>query len=152
MNDAADKFIEKMGLVSQGEGGPRIAGRIFGLMIVEGRAFSLQEIAERLEISKASASTNARLLANRGVLRLTSRKGVRQDFYELVPDPYRQMIQTVSEGMASIATEIAEAEADFPEDESGAKTRVRELVAFYRETADVFAAWAAKSQPGSKPR
>ena len=80
MNDPIENFIEMMGLIYQADGAPRIAGRIFGLLLVEDEPHSLQGIAERLQVSKASASTNARLLAEKGVIRLTTKPGVRQDF------------------------------------------------------------------------
>ncbi|MCW5722868.1 MAG: hypothetical protein KIS86_17190, partial [Devosia sp.] len=40
---AVDRFIDEMGLITQQDGGPRIAGRIFGLLIVEGRELSLNQ-------------------------------------------------------------------------------------------------------------
>jgi DNA-binding transcriptional regulator GbsR (MarR family) len=139
--DPAEYFIEQMGLLTQSDGLPRISGRIFGLLLVEGRPFTLQEMSERLKISKASASTNARMLAGRGMLRLTAHAGDRQDYYELVPSPYHQMVETVSAKMRRSAGQIAEAEAMFPEN-SGAKARVRQLAEFYRQSADFMADWS----------
>ena len=78
-----DNFIEQMGMLTQADGGPRIAGRIFGLLLVEGHPFTLDEMAARLTISKASASTNARLLLASGMIRLVAVAGDRRDFYEL---------------------------------------------------------------------
>ena len=39
-----------------------IAGRRLGFFLIDGKARSLTELAELLEVSKASVSTNARLL------------------------------------------------------------------------------------------
>lgn len=137
-----ENFIEQMGLITQSDGAPRIAGRIFGLLLVEGRPFALHEMAERLKISKASASTNARMLADRGMLRLTAHAGDRQDYYELVPNPYGQMVETISAKMRKSAAQIAEAEAMFPDDNSGARERVRQLSEFYRQSADFMVEWS----------
>ena len=146
--DPVENFIEQMGLIAQSDGGPRIAGRIFGLLLVEGRPFALHEMAERLKISKASASTNARMLAERGMLRLTAHAGDRQDYYELVPSPYHQMVETISAKMRKSAAQIAEAEAMFTDDNRGARDRVRQLAEFYRQSADFMADWSKHLKPG----
>jgi len=144
---AAEDFIEQMGLITQADGGTRIAGRIMGLLIVAGRPFSLAEMADRLEISKASASTNARLLANAGVIRQTGRTGDRRDYYELGEDPYPRMMETITARMRKVANLVFEAEARFTDDSDGARTRVRQLAQFYAQSADFMAEWSKRSLP-----
>ncbi|MCR6670709.1 GbsR/MarR family transcriptional regulator [Devosia ginsengisoli] len=142
---AAENFIEQMGLITQDDGGPRIAGRIMGLLIVEGQPFSLAEMAERLKISKASASTNARLLANAGMIRQTGRAGDRQDYYELGEDPYQRMMETVSARLRKVADLVFEAETRFADDDGGARSRVHQLAEFYAQSADFLADWSKQS-------
>ena len=137
-----DNFIEQMGVITQTDGGPRIAGRIFGLLLAEGRPFGLNEMAERLQISKASASTNARLLLGSGMLHLTARAGDRQDYYELGADPYGRMIDTISVRMREASIRVREAEVLFPDPQDPARQRVRKLAAFYASSADFFNQWA----------
>jgi len=139
---AAENFIERMGLISQVDGAPRIAGRILGLLIVEGRPFTLDEMAERLKISKASASTNARLLRTSGIIRLVAQAGDRHDYYELGSDPYRRMMATVGERLAHIGAEVLEAEASFAQSEADAKRRVRQLGEFYLRMAERLKDWS----------
>jgi DNA-binding transcriptional regulator GbsR (MarR family) len=79
-------FIDRMGLALESEGLPRIAGRIFGLLLVSEDCRSLDEIATQLHVSKASVSTNARLLEQRGVLERNSRPSDRRDYYRVQPD------------------------------------------------------------------
>ena len=55
-------FIERMGLAFESDGLPRIAGRIFGLLLLSEDCRSLDELAAELKVSKGSVSTNARLL------------------------------------------------------------------------------------------
>lgn len=131
MTDAKSNFVEQMGLISQSEGGPRIAGRIFGLLLIEARPFSLQEMADRLAVSKASASTNARLLADRGLLRQSAQPGARQDYYELVPDCFKSMTLTLAEGMNRLSTQLQEAAEKFAPEETEARTRVEKLAELY---------------------
>lgn len=145
---ATEYFIEQMGLITQADGGPRIAGRIMGLLIVEGRPFSLAEMAERLKISKASASTNARLLAKVGTIHQTSRAGDRQDYYEVGDNPYPRMMETVTARMRAVAAMVREAESRFPPDEDdGPRNRVHELAQFYAQSADFIAEWTKQNFP-----
>lgn len=136
----------------QADGGPRIAGRIFGLLLVEGRAMSLGEIAKSLEVSRASASTNARLLARGGLLRLISRPGDRQDFYELVANPFQHMLASMGARLRRMAGQIAEAEPLFPPNDP-AKARIRELADQHFRSAQFIEEWAANlRRPQTKVR
>lgn len=139
---AAENFIERMGIIAQADGQTRISGRILGLLIVEGRPFTLAEMAERLQISKASASTNARLLRTSGVIRLVSHAGDRQDYYELGTDPYRRMMATIGERLANVGAEVLEAEASFPHTDVDARRRVRQLADFYLGLAERLKDWS----------
>jgi DNA-binding transcriptional regulator GbsR (MarR family) len=78
-------FVERVACDAAREGLPRIAGRIFGLLLVSERALSLDEIAGRLAASKGSISSDARRLEQRGVLERLSKPGDRRDYYQ-VPD------------------------------------------------------------------
>lgn len=79
-------FIESMGLALEADGLPRIAGRIFGLLLVSEEAQSLDDLAAELRVSKASVSTNTRLLEQRGVLEQVSRPADRRDYYRVPRD------------------------------------------------------------------
>lgn len=142
--DPIDAFIEQMGLISQADGAPRIAGRLFGLLLVEGKPLALPDIASRLAISKASASTNARLLAQRGVIRLRSRAGDRRDYYELVPDSFQHMLDMVSERMRHNAVQLAETEERLPAEYAEVKERIAGLIRFYRVSADFLEDWSSR--------
>jgi DNA-binding transcriptional regulator GbsR (MarR family) len=86
MDAATAYFIERMGLALEADGLPRIAGRIFGLLLVSEDARSLDDLAYELGVSKASVSTNARMLEQRGVLERMSRPADRRDYYRAPPD------------------------------------------------------------------
>lgn len=86
MDAATAHFIERMGLALESDGLPRIAGRIFGLLLVSEDARSLDDLACELRVSKGSVSTNARLLEQRGVLERISRPADRRDYYRVLPD------------------------------------------------------------------
>lgn len=67
MDTATAHFVESMGLTLESDGLPRIAGRIFGWLLVSEEAQSLDDLAAELRVSKGSVSTNTRLLEQRGV-------------------------------------------------------------------------------------
>ena len=85
-------FIESMGLVLESDGLPRIAGRIFGLLLVSEDARSLDDLAAELRVSKGSVSTNARLLEQRGVLEQVSRPADRRDYYRVPRDLFSHTV------------------------------------------------------------
>lgn len=139
---SAERFIEEMGLMSQDRGDPRIAGRIFGLLLVEGHELSLQQISERLGVSRASVSTNARLLAKRGIIRLTAHTGDRQDYYQLVGFPQDDMLAAVSQQFAQHAQTIAAFVEPIRAEKPAAAERIAELSQFYEKSAAFLQSWA----------
>ncbi|MFG1495471.1 hypothetical protein ABMA57_02480 [Saccharospirillum sp. HFRX-1] len=135
MTKTYDDFVELMGLISQTDGEPRIGGRMFGLLLVEGRALTLNDFAQRLDISKASASTNARRLATIGVIEHIKSSN-RQDSYALVPDLYRQMSRTMTERFLVRAEQIENMVSLLPTGSPEAKQRIQGLAQCYRVSAE----------------
>jgi DNA-binding transcriptional regulator GbsR (MarR family) len=97
MDPQTSRFTDRLAVLFENDGLPPIAGRIFGLLLLSEGALSLDELAEDLGVSKASASTNARLLAQLGVVKQVRRTGSRRDFYRMVPDLFeRSMAQRLA--------------------------------------------------------
>ena len=86
MNARIVDFVERMGIVLESDGLPRIAGRIFALLLVSSEARSLDDLAAELQVSKGSVSTNARLLEQRGLLQRVCRPADRRDYYSVPED------------------------------------------------------------------
>ena len=91
MNDAERDFVEAMGRHFEAEGVPRIGGRMLGFLLLRDSPCSLVDIVEQLEVSKASASTNARLLEQWALIQRTSMPGDRRDYYEVDTDQTRTL-------------------------------------------------------------
>lgn len=153
---SADKFLETMGLMFQDGGDTRIAGRIFGLLVIEGRELSLQQISESLGVSRASVSTNARQLAKRGVIRLTSHSGDRQDFYELNNFPSMDVVGEMAQRMERQAKAVHAFIAPMQAENGPAAHRIEDLSNAFQQAAKLLSAWATtlgndqtsgKSQP-----
>ena len=87
-----ERFIEQMGIIAQGDGVPRIAGRMMGLMIFDGRPYSFSELATELQVSRGSVSTNARILEQMGIIERTAVPGERQDYFQLADSPYEAVL------------------------------------------------------------
>lgn len=109
MHEPLQHFVEKMGLVCEKEGMARIAGRVFGLLLADGTPLSLDEIADRLQVSKASVSTNARMLEQLGLVERVSAPGDRRDFYQVEVDPWERMLRVAQTRWREMVCLFAEA-------------------------------------------
>ena len=97
MDPRTSRFTDRLAALFEHDGQPPIAGRIFGLLLLTDDALSLDDLAEALVVSKASASTNARLLAQLGVIEQVRRPGSRRDYYRMAPDLFeRSMAQRLA--------------------------------------------------------
>ena len=107
---AADEaaFVERFARLLEREGGPRIAGRIAALLLLTPEALSLEEIARRLKASRASVSTNARLLEQWGLLERIGRPGDRRDFYRANPQGAVNLLERRLEWMRRLGAVAAE--------------------------------------------
>ena len=80
------EFVETTGRLCQMLGLPRSTGQIYGLLYLSPKPLSLDDIAELLSISKASASTGTRQLAAWQAVKEVWVPGDRRDHYEALGD------------------------------------------------------------------
>jgi DNA-binding MarR family transcriptional regulator len=88
------QFVEQMGILGESDGLPRIAGRIFAFLLLRRDECSLDDLATALGVSRASISTDARRLAQMGLVERRSRPGDRRDYYAIGPEGVRQLIES----------------------------------------------------------
>lgn len=93
MDQTYTDFIDRMGIVAEHDGMSPIAGRLYALLLLSEEPRSLDDLAEQLGVSKASVSTDARRLLERGIAERVSRAGDRRDYYELAPDFFARIIE-----------------------------------------------------------
>ena len=99
MDSATTRFTDRMGLIFEAEGQPPISGRIFGCLLVSDDPRSLDQLADALSVSKASVSTNARRLAELGMLERVCRPADRHDYYRVAPDLFsRRLLELITDG------------------------------------------------------
>lgn len=104
-----ERFIERMGMAFEVDGATRIMGRIFGYVLMSGTPQALDEIASALGVSRASVSTDARKLAQIGLLERRSQPGDRRDFYSVHPDGFRASLEARVANMRAFRDLIGEA-------------------------------------------
>lgn len=83
IEDIRNDLIHVIGEKAEKFGFSRIAGQLEGLLLFSNAPMSLDEMAERLEVSKASVSTNIRFLERLKVVRKVYHRGARKNFYEI---------------------------------------------------------------------
>lgn len=83
LEEAVDTFIQGAGKVSSALLGMinRVGGQIYALLFIADEPLSLDEIAERLGVSKSNVSVNIRMLEDYNLVRKVWIKGSRRDYY-----------------------------------------------------------------------
>jgi len=127
MIGARERFIEEVGLAAEADGLPRIAGRLFGHLLLSQGPCTLDEIADALNVSKGSVSTDARLLLRHGWLRRTSRAGDRKDYYEMAPDFFAGIVAYRLERWDALHDLVAASIPDFSDESATVRERLEYL-------------------------
>jgi hypothetical protein len=109
------RFVEEMGQFLASLGMTPMSGRMWGwLLICDPEQQTAADIAEALHASRGAISGTARLLATSGLIRRTTRRGDRREYFSAPPESldsllgsaagiYRQMRGIAERGLAAIA-------------------------------------------------
>jgi DNA-binding transcriptional regulator GbsR (MarR family) len=127
----SQEFVESMGLVFQADGLPRIAGRILGFLTIRDDAHSLQELADQLEVSRGSVSTNTRLLEQFGMIERIAKSGDRQGFYRLAAEAFPNVLSGAIQRMTKARQIIQKAVDRIPKKSAGARKNLADMSRFY---------------------
>lgn len=101
------RFIERVGQHFESEGMSRIGGRILGYLLLQKEQRSLDEIAEALQVSKASVSSNTRFLESYGLLERVTLPGDRRDYYAL-GDMHQRMLDRRVKSLQALVQLLSE--------------------------------------------
>ena len=102
-------FVEEVGLVFEQTGLPRMAGRIFGrLLISEPPHQSMDQLVKALMASKGSISTMTRLLIQLGLIERLSLPGIRHDYFRLRPHAWQYIVKRGLEDEIKMFHHLAE--------------------------------------------
>jgi DNA-binding transcriptional regulator GbsR (MarR family) len=127
VRDEESAFVEEMGQALAAYGMTPMAGRMWGwLLICEPPEQTAAEIAEALHASRGAISGTARILAGAGMIRRTTRRGDRREYFSAPPEAfdaflanagriYRQFRLMAERGLEAIADRPPESRARLQE-------------------------------------
>lgn len=97
LEKAQEQFILEWGRMSSNWGINRTMAQIHALLFVSGVPLEVNEIMDRLQISRGNASMNLRELMDWGIVRRFRQPGDRKDVYISDTDPYQMFLRVVRE-------------------------------------------------------
>lgn len=141
--EARELFIERNAIQAETGGLPRIAGRLIGIFLLDGGPISFAELAERMQASRASVSTNTRLLERLGIIERVAMRGERQDFFSLRANPFLIVLEQSIADCQRFTTYVDEllAASPLPAD---ATARLQQAQDFHAVTAQTLQELLAK--------
>jgi DNA-binding transcriptional regulator GbsR (MarR family) len=145
-SSAISDFIEEMGILTQADDLPRIAGRITGLLSVAERPLSFSDIATSLQVSRASVSTNARLLMEIGVIERIAMSGDRQDYYRLTDSCHLLFLRRIITRVERLEEAVLAAIQALPPEKAEVRERLDCLSQFYSAVTDSLTALCETSK------
>lgn len=102
------KFIESLGKLCDSFGLNKFVAQLYAVLYFSDRPLSLDEIVERLRVSKGNVSINIRELEKWGAVRSVWVKGSRKDYYEANLDVKNVIINKVKSGIQRRIAEVSD--------------------------------------------
>lgn len=153
--DEEKRFAEEVGIVFDKTGLPRMAGRIFGWLIISDSPHqSPAEIAEALMASRGSISTMTRFLMQIGVIERIGIPGDRNDYYRINKEHWKgflghgfvdeiKMFRQMAENGLALVSEREHPNREF-------LVKIHEVYAFLEREFPLLVERWEKKQYGSK--
>ncbi|GAA1761418.1 transcriptional regulator [Nonomuraea bangladeshensis] len=148
------EWAERIAMYLARDGVPPIAGRVLGwLMICDPPEQSAGQISDAIGASRASLTSNLRLLTSMGFLSWRTRPGERTIYYRMAEDAWAVVVQRQIASIAAFLDITRDGLALAGGQEGGAE-RVRQAHAMFEWMAKVFddAPPPPSSQPGRGDR
>jgi DNA-binding transcriptional regulator GbsR (MarR family) len=143
------KFIENIALYYEAYGIPRIAGRMFGLFLLTTTPLSAEQIAESLNASLSSISTNVRALIANGWIEKITFPGDRTTYYQFLPTAWENVMERRRQGIAPLKVLAEQMHAALPP-EHPAREQLGEMSEWASTLMEhyetLIAAWRAKKK------
>ncbi|MEL7003115.1 MAG: MarR family transcriptional regulator [Bacteroidota bacterium] len=89
LEDAKDEFIESWGVLGSAWGINRTMSQILALLLTSPDNLSVEEIMEKLGISRGNASMNLRALADWNLIKKSIKKGDRKEYFYAEKDIWK---------------------------------------------------------------
>lgn len=115
-----DQFVETWGAMGSAWGVNNSVARIHGLLIVTDRAWCIDEIVDRLQISKSNVSTSLKELRSWNVIRKIFQPGDRKEYFICEPNAWEMLFNIMRQRkqrefdpiLASVAATYDQAKTD----------------------------------------
>lgn len=137
MSNETSQFIELMGRQSENDGMPRIAGRLLGALLVADGPSSLDDLTEKLQVSKGSVSSNARLLEQFGMVQRVTVPGDRRDYYEIASDLPVRLVEFTLSRLNGLACCLRRGREAVQPSSDRVRDRITDLLAFLEEGVQI---------------
>jgi DNA-binding transcriptional regulator GbsR (MarR family) len=121
------RFIESMGMYFESYGIPRIGGRILGLLLIAHEPLSAERIASLLKVSRASISTNFRLLLTSNLAEKVTYPGDRTTYFTFPDSGLEKTFLVEIQGIEALKRLVQQGMNALPSDDS-ARSRMQEMV------------------------
>ena len=121
------RFIESLGMYFESYGIPRIGGRILGLLLVAHEPLSAERIASILKVSRASISTNFRVLLTSGLAEKVTFPGDRTTYFVFPESGLEKTLLVEIQGINALKRLVQQGLTALPTGDS-ARGRMQEMV------------------------
>jgi len=123
------RFIHSMGVYFESYGIARIGGLILGLLMVAHEPLSAEEIATTLKVSRASVSTNFRILLTSGLAEKVMLHGDRTSYYAFPTTAWELAIQVSTQSVIALKR-LAEQGLQAVDAGDSVQTRLQQTIEF----------------------
>ncbi len=89
LQEVSESIMEAMGRISDFWGFSKIMGQLYGMLYLSFKPLTLDDMAEKLSVSKGNVSINIRTLERWNMVRPVWVKGDRKDYYEAEIDCWK---------------------------------------------------------------
>jgi len=146
-----EEFVEEMGIMMEHTGIPRMAGKIFGYLLLSHEPeISTDELVERLHASRGSISTMTRLLIQQGLIDRVGRARERRDYFRVKPDPWSRILKARMGQIIEFHNLIERGLEILSPKEALAYNRLREMHEYYEFMEAEFTAMLERWEHGQK--
>ena len=120
------RFMEGMGMYFESYGIPRIGGRILGLLLIAHEPLSAEQIASILKVSRASISTNFRLLLASNLAERVTYPGDRTTYFVFPESGLEKTLLVEIQGIGAMKRLIQQGLNALPADDA-ARGRMQDM-------------------------
>ncbi|GAA5057203.1 DNA-binding transcriptional regulator GbsR (MarR family) [Thermocatellispora tengchongensis] len=132
------EWVERVAMYLARDGVPPIAGRVLGwLMVCDPPEQSAGQISAAIGASRASLTSNLRLLSGMGFLTWRTRPGERTVYYRMADDAWAVVVRRQVAGITSFL-DITQEGLDLVGPDDGRAARIRQAHATFEWMAKIF--------------